>query len=115
MTDIGTLAQYALVAFLSIFIIVDLFATAPLFVTMTEGESPARRIRMALRASIAACLTLTAFALGGDIVLRLFAITLGAFRIAGGVILFSHRRPIHHERYRGGSDAHAANVAPTPP
>jgi len=88
MADLGALSQYALVAFSSVFIIVDPFATAPLFVTMTEGDTPVQRGRMARRASIAAWLTLTAFALGGDALLRLFSITLGAFRIAGGVILF---------------------------
>ena len=88
MADVGALSQYALVAFSSVFIIVDPFATAPLFVTMTEGDTPAQRSLMARRASIAAWLTLTAFALGGDALLRLFSITLGAFRIAGGIILF---------------------------
>ena len=88
MTDISTLFQYTLVAFSSLLIIVDPFATAPLFVTMTEGDTAEQRSRMARRASIAAWLTLTAFALGGDALLRLFSITLGAFRIAGGIILF---------------------------
>jgi multiple antibiotic resistance protein len=88
MVEISALSQYALVAFSSVFIIVDPFATAPLFVTMTEGDTPAQRDLMARRASIAAWLALTTFALGGDALLRLFSITLGAVRIAGGVILF---------------------------
>jgi multiple antibiotic resistance protein len=88
MSDPASLAQYALVAFSSLFIIVDPFATAPLFVTMTQDDPPDKRSRTAWRAALAAFVTLTAFALLGDMLLRLFAVTLNAFRIAGGIILF---------------------------
>ena len=87
MTDIHALSQFALIAFSSLFIIVDPFATAPLFVTMTAGDTPDKQQQMAWRACVAACVALTVFAVLGDGVLRLFSITIGAFRIAGGVIL----------------------------
>lgn len=88
MTNLDTLWHFALIAFSSIFIIVDPFAAAPLFITMTAGDPINKRNRMAWRASLMAYVTLTVFALLGDAILRLFAITLGAFRIAGGIILF---------------------------
>jgi small neutral amino acid transporter SnatA (MarC family) len=47
MSELGPLAQYALVAFSSLFIIVDPFAAAPLFVTMTQDDPPDKRQRMA--------------------------------------------------------------------
>lgn len=88
MSDLSTLAQYALIAFTSLFIIVDPFAAAPLFVTMTEDDPPDKRTRMAWRAALAAFITLTVFALLGDSLLRLFSVTFSAFEIAGGIILF---------------------------
>ena len=87
MTDIHALSQFALIAFSSLFIIVDPFATAPLFVTMTAEDRPDKQHQMAWRACMAACVALTLFALLGDGILRLFSITIGAFRIAGGLIL----------------------------
>ena len=88
MTDLSALAQYAVVAFASLFILVDPLATAPLFLVMTEGDPPDKRRQMARRAAWTACLTLIGFALLGDLLLRLFSLTLSAFRIAGGIILF---------------------------
>ncbi|GIX47240.1 MAG: UPF0056 inner membrane protein [Candidatus Tectimicrobiota bacterium] len=88
MPDTATLSQFALMAFSSVFILVDPFTTAPLFLAMTAGDPPARRRLLAWRAALAAFLTLTAFALLGNALLRLFALTLSAFRIAGGVLLF---------------------------
>jgi multiple antibiotic resistance protein len=76
------------VAFASLFILVDPLATAPLFVVMTADDPPAKRRQMARRAACTAFLTLTGFALLGDVLLRLFSLTLSAFRIAGGIILF---------------------------
>jgi len=88
MTDPSALPQYAVVAFASLFILVDPLATAPLFIVMTAGDLPDKRRQTARRAAWTACLTLTGFALLGDLLLRLFSLTLSAFRIAGGIILF---------------------------
>jgi multiple antibiotic resistance protein len=88
MSDIPALLQFALLAFSSLFFIVDPFAIAPLFVTMTQGDTPEKRTQMAWRAALAACVTLVVFAVCGEGLLRLFAITIGAFRIAGGIIIF---------------------------
>jgi len=88
MADFSALIYYAVVAFASLFILVDPLATAPLFLVMTAGDPPEKRRQMAQRAAYAAFLTLTGFALLGDTLLRLFSLTLSAFRIAGGIILF---------------------------
>jgi len=88
MDDLTTLLQFALLAFSSLFFIVNPFEAAPLFVTMTQGDPPAKRTRMAWHAALAACVTLVVFAVLGDVLLQLFAITIGAFRIAGGIIIF---------------------------
>jgi multiple antibiotic resistance protein len=88
MGESSVLLRFALLAFSSVFIIVNPFSTAPLFVTMTEGDPLAKRQRTAWRAVATAGVTLMLFAVLGDAILRLFSITLGAFQITGGVIIF---------------------------
>jgi multiple antibiotic resistance protein len=51
MTDLSALTQYAVVAFASLFILVDPLATAPLFIVMTAGDPPDKRRQMARRAA----------------------------------------------------------------
>ena len=79
--------RFSLLAVSSVFFLVDPFAALPTFLAVTAGVDPARRRRMARKASITAWVVLTAFALAGQYIFRLFGITLPAFEIAGGVIL----------------------------
>jgi multiple antibiotic resistance protein len=88
MGESTVLWRFALLAFSSVFSIVNPFSTAPLFVTMTADDPLAKRHRTAWRAVATAGVTLMLFAVLGEALLRLFSITLGAFRIAGGLILF---------------------------
>jgi multiple antibiotic resistance protein len=76
-----------LIPVVTIFFIVDPLATIPAFLTMTAGDSMEKRRAMALKAAIAATLILVVFAAAGGLILRLFGITLPAFRVAGGIIL----------------------------
>ena len=79
--------RFSLLALSSIFFLVDPFAALPTFLAVTEGSDAARRRRMARKASLTAWIFLSAFALGGQYIFRMFGITLPAFEIAGGVIL----------------------------
>lgn len=79
--------RFSLLALSSIFFLVDPFAALPTFLAITNGADKARRRSMARKASLTAWLFLSAFALGGQYIFRLFGITLPAFEIAGGVIL----------------------------
>jgi multiple antibiotic resistance protein len=81
-------AQFALITFTSILFIVDPVAALPSFLAITNDQSGSERRRTALRASVAMALLLVVFAAGGKWIFRLFGITLPAFRIAGGVILW---------------------------
>jgi len=83
----GPLLQQLFIIFTSILFIVDPFAAVPSFLAMTERDPAPLRRRMARRGAWTAAITLAAFALGGTLIFRLFGITLGAFKIAGGVIL----------------------------
>jgi len=80
--------KFALKAFVSIFIIVDPLGLVPYFITLTSGYSPSRRRRTVHLAIMTTILVLTAFALFGNQILKLFGITIPAFRIAGGFIIF---------------------------
>ena len=80
--------KFALKAFVSIFIIVDPLGLVPYFITLTSGYSPSRRRRTVHLAIMTTILVLTAFAIFGNQILKLFGITIPAFRIAGGFIIF---------------------------
>ena len=82
------LAQFALVTFTSLLFLVDPIAVLPTFLAITEGDPPERRRTTARRACAAATLILLAFAAGGAAIFKAFGITLHAFRIAGGLILW---------------------------
>jgi len=74
-------------AFTSIFSLVDPFAAIPAFLVMTAGDNAARRRRTAKRAALTCLIVLGSFGLVGSYIFRIFGITMPAFEIAGGLIL----------------------------
>ncbi|HEY9744917.1 MAG TPA: MarC family NAAT transporter [Oculatellaceae cyanobacterium] len=74
---------------ISLFSIVDPLMAAPLFVTLTEGETPAQREKLARRASSYAFAILTLFFATGSLILNFFQISIDALRIAGGLMILS--------------------------
>lgn len=83
----AALVRFSLLALSSIFFLVDPFAAIPSFLAITESADAARRKRMARKAAITCFIVLTSFALAGQLIFRMFGITLPAFEIAGGLIL----------------------------
>src|SRR5215472_10393327 len=83
----STYVRFSLLAFSSIFFLVDPFAAIGSFLAITAGAEKARRKRMAFKASLTCFIVLTAFAFAGQLIFRMFGITLPAFEIAGGLIL----------------------------
>ncbi|HVC47356.1 MAG TPA: MarC family protein [Terracidiphilus sp.] len=81
------LVRFSVLALSSIFFLVDPFAAIPSFLAITDGVDPARRKRMARKATLTCFIVLTSFALAGQLIFRMFGITLPAFEIAGGLIL----------------------------
>lgn len=79
--------RFSLLALSSIFFLVDPFAALPTFLAVTAGSSAERQRRMAWKASLTALVVLTTFALVGQLIFKMFGITLPAFEIAGGIIL----------------------------
>lgn len=82
-----SILQFSLIAFSSLFVLVDPIAAIPAFLVMTADAGRGQRRRMALRASITCLIVLTVFAFSGTLIFKLFGITLPAFKIAGGFIL----------------------------
>ena len=81
------LVRFSVLALSSIFFLVDPFAAIPSFLAITESADPVRRKRMARKGALTCFIVLTSFAVGGQLIFRLFGITLPAFEIAGGMIL----------------------------
>lgn len=79
--------RFSLLALSSIFFLVDPFAALPTFLAVTADQDENKRRRTARKACLTALVVLTSFAAGGQVIFRLFGITLPAFEIAGGVIL----------------------------
>ncbi|NLV32167.1 MAG: NAAT family transporter [Acidobacteria bacterium] len=86
--ELKPILQFSFVCLSSIFIIVDPLATIPAFLVMTADDSEEKRRRMARQAAWTCFLVLGLFSLAGTLIFRLFGITLPAFKIAGGLILF---------------------------
>jgi multiple antibiotic resistance protein len=84
----GELGQFALITFTSVLFIVDPFAAIPAYLAITQNETSTERRSTALRACLAMSVLLIVFAAGGKFIFQAFGITLPAFRIAGGLILW---------------------------
>ena len=76
-----------LLTFTSVLFIVDPFAVIPTFLAMTARDTPQQRRVLARSGAWTCAITLIAFALGGSIIFKIFGITIGAFKIAGGVLI----------------------------
>ncbi len=81
------IVRFSLLALSSIFFLVDPFAAIGSFLAITSSADPERRKRMARKAAITCFIVLTTFALAGQLIFRMFGITLPAFEVAGGLIL----------------------------
>jgi multiple antibiotic resistance protein len=81
------LVHFSVLALSSIFFLVDPFAAIPSFIAITQSVNNERRKRMARKAAFTCFVVLTSFAVAGQLIFRMFGITLPAFEIAGGLIL----------------------------
>lgn len=77
---------FGVLCFSSLFTVIDPLGVAPIFASMTRGVAAPERRRVVVRACLAALVALALFALGGSYLLKLFGVTIEAFRIAGGIL-----------------------------
>jgi multiple antibiotic resistance protein len=82
------IATESLVAFGSLFSIVDPFSAVPVYLALLGAQPRPAQHRAALRAAMTCFLVLTAFALAGSFIFHFFGITIPAFKVAGGILLF---------------------------
>ena len=80
--------DFIISAFVTLAVVVDPIGLAPIFIGVTDGLSKAERRSVGWRASLIAAVILIGTALIGDWLLRRLSITLPAFQIAGGLLLF---------------------------
>jgi multiple antibiotic resistance protein len=117
-----TLTEYAVLAFSSLFVIVDPIATVPAFLAMTARDSIGQRLRMARTACLAAVGILMGFALIGQWIFTLLGITLPAIQVAGALVLLlvaldmlrAQRSPVQETAEETAAGATMDDIAITP-
>jgi multiple antibiotic resistance protein len=105
-------SDYVSTALVTLLIILDPVALAPIFISLTQGMTGDERRRVATRASLIAFFILAFFGLGGEVLLRLLGVGIPAFRISGGLLLFWIAFEMVFER-RNERKQHTADVAVT--
>ncbi|MEM7439171.1 MAG: MarC family protein [Pseudomonadota bacterium] len=75
-------------AFVTLFLVIDPIGMVPFFIALTKDNRGRERISIALRACLIAAAVLAVFGVAGDAILGGIGISMPAFRIAGGMLLF---------------------------
>ncbi|HZV19180.1 MAG TPA: MarC family protein [Sphingobium sp.] len=101
-------------AFVTLFVVIDSPGCAPVFYGLTAGATPLQRRRMAIRAVVVATAILIGFALIGEDLLRTLGISLEAFRIAGGIMLFFIAMEMVFEKRTQRREDRAQKIKETP-
>lgn len=78
----------AFYSFVTLLAMVNPLSAAAAFGTLTEGQSAKEQTRIAVRATIFAALILIGFGYAGEALLKAVGVSMQAFRIAGGLLLF---------------------------
>jgi len=100
-------------SFVALFVIIDPIGLAPLFVALTKGMDAAHRRAIAIRACLIGLALLLLFGVAGEAVLKFMGISMPAFRIAGGILLFLTALDMLFER-RTQRRRNQANAADDP-
>lgn len=79
---------FLITAFATLFVVIDPPGLVPMFIALTRGMSDEKRVALARRACLIAAALLTLFGLFGEAILGFIGISMSAFRIAGGILLF---------------------------
>jgi multiple antibiotic resistance protein len=85
----GAGVAFFTVCFPAIFSIVDPFSAVPVYLALTGNDERSERQKIAVRATVTATSVLCLFAASGSVIFEFFGITIPAFKIAGGILLFT--------------------------
>lgn len=111
---------YALTVFTGFFAIMNPIANTPIFLGLVSGESPASQKTIARKATITAFIIVAVFIIAGKYIFELFGITIPAFKIAGGILIFyvgfemlmSQKSKIHNVSHP--AETNSDNIAISP-
>ncbi len=117
-----TPTEYAVLAFSSLFVIVDPLATVPAFLAMTTRYTLTQRLRMAKVACLVVVMILGGFALAGQWLFSLLGISLAAVQVAGALVLLlvaldmlrAQRSPVQETAAETAEGAAKDDIAITP-
>lgn len=96
--------RFGLAAFVTMLVVVDPPGVVPIFVALTKDETPARRRAILTRAVVVAFGVALFFLVAGRAVLSYLGVTVHAFSISGGILLFATAMPMLFGQ-RGGLQA----------
>jgi len=82
------LFTYALTVFMGFFAIMNPIANTPIFLGLTEGENKETKKNIAKTASVTAFIIVVSFIIAGKYIFELFGLTIPAFKITGGILIF---------------------------
>lgn len=106
-----TEAAALITVFTTMFIIIDPPGLAPVFIALTQGMTPAQRRAIAIRSCLVSAGLMVLFLLLGEAVLGFIGISMDAFRIAGGVLLFLTALEMLFQRRQARREGNAAEGA----
>lgn len=101
-------------ALVTFFVVIDPPGCAPIYAGLTNGATPLQRRSMAIRAVAVAAIILFVFAAVGEAMLKALGVSLSAFRIAGGIMLFLIALEMVFEKRTERREDRAAKIAQTP-
>jgi multiple antibiotic resistance protein len=101
-------------AFVTLLVIIDPPGCAPIFASLTSGTDAAHRRSMAIRSTSVAWCILIFFALLGEPLLRTLGVSLSAFRLAGGILLFKIALDMVFEKRTEKREERAKEIEGTP-
>ena len=102
---------FLITAFVTLVVVIDPIGLAPLYMSLTAGMTPAERRRAGLRACIISAGLLTLFGLAGEALLAGIGISMAAFQIAGGLLLFLTALDMLFDRRTERRKGHTTEVA----
>ena len=79
---------YALTVFMSFFAVMNPIANTPIFLGLTAGENKESKKKIAKTATITAFVIVVSFVIAGKYIFELFGLTIPAFKITGGILIF---------------------------
>jgi multiple antibiotic resistance protein len=101
-------------SFVTLLVVIDPFGLTPMFVALTQGMEPTRRRAIAVRSCFTAAVLLALFAAFGETVLGFVGISMAAFRVAGGALLFLTALDMLFDRRSKRREDQAEDETPDP-